>query len=146
MHDSSLDHIVWGTAVLSSKNYPKVTAEVSSAGIIGLTKCLLHSNIVWKQFHNFVNYPVCWWCSQIELLRKTFYVFPGTLVSMPAQHGECFQVSWQNYGRQPYLLLITLAVVSDLLTDLFIVDLPGAFLHSDVTWNSPWIMITLVVW
>jgi hypothetical protein len=40
---------------------------------------LLHLNSVWKQFHIFSNYPVCWWRCHVELSRKTFYRFFGTL-------------------------------------------------------------------
>jgi hypothetical protein len=40
--------------------------------------------------------------------------------------------------------LIMLPVVSNLLTNLFIANLLGAFPHSNFTWNSRWIL-TLAV-
>jgi hypothetical protein len=41
-------------------------------------KSLLHLNFVWKQFLIVSSYLVCWYF-EVELLRKTFYRFSGSL-------------------------------------------------------------------
>jgi hypothetical protein len=113
-----------------------VTMEVNSPGFISLTKGLLHLNFVRRQFHIFLNYPVCWYCSQADLSRKIFYRFLG-FCDEAAWHSQCFPVFW------PFLFQIILPLVSNFSINYTQL---GAFLCSSVTHNSHWIMITAVVW
>jgi hypothetical protein len=117
--------------------------EVNSPGFISHMKVLLHLNCAWKQFHIFLSYPVCWWCSPVELWHNSQISWDSA--SMPAQHTECFLVIWQTscyWQHSSYCWLHS----QSLQINMFIMDLVGVFLHSNFIQNSCWTTITLAVW
>lgn len=128
----SLSHIPQVIAGLSSKSI-LVATQVIVHSFIGLMEGLLHLNFIWKYLCIFLNYHVCWLCSQVGLLRKMFYRFLG------AFH-QCLIKMWMfSSALTDFLLAVMFPVISNLLINLFMADLLGAFLHSDFTQNAYWI-------
>jgi hypothetical protein len=79
---------------------------------------------------------------------KTVHAFDcaATVIGgLPAQHGGCFLVFWQEYlPATSFLLLVTLSVVLYLLTNMFIEDLLRAFLQSSLGIQAE-LLLTLAV-
>jgi hypothetical protein len=123
----------------------KVAKELHCPGSVTPMKGLLLLNLVQKQFH-ISNYPVCWWCSQVELLRKTFYRLPGTLCHCLPNTVNVFLCFNRLLTSNTLLIVSHTPSLSNLLTSLFIAKLLGAFLHSNLTQNSHWTVIRLAVW
>jgi hypothetical protein len=86
------------------------------------------------------------WCSEAELLSKTFYRFSGTLRQRLLNTVNVFWCSDRLLLTDNTLLIVAHApVASNLLTKLFIADLLGAFLHSNFSRNSRWTVKILAV-
>lgn len=131
------------TVRLSSKNIlmppQKSTLLASSTSRRACCIWSLYKN----SFITLLNYPVCWWCSQAELLGMTFCMFPGNFSQCLLNKVNVYQFSG-SYLLTSNTLDHAPSHSKLVKTNMFIADLLGAFLHSYFTWHSWWIL-TLAV-
>lgn len=123
----------------------KIITQVSCPGFFRVMKGMLHLNFVQKQFHLSFNYPVCYDAPRLSSWERYFTDFLRLWISaFPA--GWVFSVVLSYFlPATPFWLSIIFPIISNLLTTLYCRP-AWCFLHSNVTWNSHWITITLAVW